>query len=422
MLGALSIVQLPFTLLTRWLASRSRTIALASAPAAWILAEGLRTYFPVGGFPWGALAYSQYPYRWITQLADLGGVFIVSYLVVLGNCAVASLLERRKWVCPAFFFGIFLAGNGYGIYRVHIWNPPKEVSLKVSLVQAGIELQGTRDYYAQTYFERLPGYYSQGVEEGSDLIVFAEAPNPFFFGQDFYFTTFWQKTVRQFGVPLIFNGSSQDEGSEKYYNSAYLLNSEGAPVFRYDKVHLVPFGEYLPYGQILGFAAPLVQEVGGFSPGEPPLELGRVGGVPFAILICYEAIFPSLTRSAVQAGAQVLVNITNDAWFGRTAAARQHLEIAAFRALETRKPVARCANTGFSAVIHADGRISQLSELFQRGVLSGEIHPNSLRTFYSNFGDWPIISFIMLSTALLAFWQSRKKRKGQNRGRLSSAV
>lgn len=409
MLVALAFFLLPFTLLTRWVAGKSGRAALIAAPGFWVLTELLRNYYAVNGFPWALLGYSQFGYSWIIQIADLSGVYLISAFIVAGSGAVVSLIRYRSFRPLLIFIALFAAANLYGIYRTHVWQPAQSGSLKVALVQPNIELFGDREHYAGKYFETLPAYYREAIAQGVQWVIFPEAPNPFFYEEDFYFRTFWERHMSEAGTYLLLNTTFvEKKAAHEYFNSALLLGPGGAPEFRYDKIHLVPFGEYVPMADWLGtLFEPLVQEVAGFSPGRS-LETGSVRGVQFAALICYEGIFPELSRAFAREGVEVLVNITNDSWYGETAAPRQHLEIAAFRSIEIRKPLLRCANSGFSAVIDPLGRLTQELGLFEEGVLISQVSGNQERTIYSYIGEWFNILFVTLS-ALMSLVAGRRR-------------
>ena len=417
MLLLLCLFFLPFSVLTHAVSTRSRAAALWSAPGFWVLSELLRNYYAVGGFPWALLGYSQYPYEWMRQLADISGVYLISFLIVFGNCALLALCRFRNyrtWVLPAIFALLFLGSNLYGWYRVEVWQVPAGKSIKAALVQPNISLSAPLEHYAKKYFEVLPAYYRQAVSAGVAWVVFPEAPNPYFFDTDFYFRTFWQREVRNSGAPLLLNSTSVETGSAgtHYYNGALLIGPEEQPTYRYHKIHLVPFGEYVPAADWLSFVQPLVQEVAGFSAGTTAV-VGDVGGIPFGTLICFEGIFPESAREFVRQGAQLLVNITNDAWYGRSAAPRQHLEFGAFRAVENRKPILRCANSGYSAVIDPLGRIQQELGLFQDGIVLADVTACPYRSIYSRVGEWLNISLVVLAlvTGVAVFRPRSKSRR-----------
>ncbi len=345
------------------------------------------------------------------QIADLGGVYLVGMLVVLGNCALAGLLQKKKAVGLAALFAVLLAlANLYGVYRLTFWAPTVDGTFRIALVQPNIELLEKRDYFARMYFEVLPRYYASAVEKRADWVVFPELPNPFVFERDYYYTSFWTREVAQGGVPLLFNGTALDAQGHKR-NSAFLLARDGRAAYRYDKAHLVPFGEYLPYGEVLGFARPLVRDVGGFKPGDDSeAATGAIDGIRFGALICYEIIFPELSRRAALEGANLLVNITNDGWFGRTAAPSQHLQMASFRAVEQRKTLVRAANTGFTALIDAWGEIHRGLGLFEEGTLLVEAPANRYTSLYCRWGDWSWGAVAALSFLFAATRRKRPKR------------
>ncbi len=189
-------------------------------------------------------------------------------------------------------------------------------------------------------------------------------------------------------VPLLFGSPAYDRKDREihYFNSAFLISPEKKILGRYDKIHLVPFGEYAPLSSIFGFTRDIIGAMGDFHSGEEVVTLAIPQG-RFGVLICYEAIFPDLTRQFVEKGAQFLVNITNDAWFGRTAAPFQHLSMARLRAIENRVPIARAANTGVSGFIDPSGRLIQSSEIFTKAILSDTIYLRKVWSFYTQFGD-----------------------------------
>ncbi|MCZ6769959.1 MAG: apolipoprotein N-acyltransferase [Acidobacteria bacterium] len=401
MLLLLSLFLLPFSLLTRWAAGRSVSVALFCIPGFWLLTELCRNYFLLNGFPWALLGYSQYPYSWIIQVADLAGVYLVSVLVMAGNAAILGTFWLKSLRPLVLFTAVFLAANLYGAYRVNFWQPLSGPSLQVALVQPNIGLAEGMEHYAGKYFNTLAGYYEQAVDGGAQWVIFPEAPNPYLYEEDFYFTTFWQRQTAVHEAYLLFNTTLVERDPEvQYFNSAVLLNPQGKEAYRYHKTHLVPFGEYVPFANWLGVLfEPLVQEVGGFSPGQE-ISTGSISGTQFATLICYEGIFPELSRQGVRQGAEVLVNITNDSWYGRTAAPSQHLHMAAFRAIETRKPLVRIANSGYSVVIDYLGREGQKMGLFEEGMFIAEVAGNNYRSLYSYTGEW-INIFIIGVTILL---------------------
>ncbi|MBI3326717.1 MAG: apolipoprotein N-acyltransferase, partial [Nitrospinae bacterium] len=357
------------------------------APALWVALEWVRAH-ALSGFPWASLGYSQYLNRPLIQIAELTSVYGVSFVLVLGNVALAQLLHavpHRAWrtVVPpcAFTVACLMAVVGYG------WRRLDEVSravaaapgaVEVALLQGNIE-QGLK--WEPTAQEAIFSIYRTLTHEaaaapGVALIVWPEAATPFFFASDRNFRTRQLELARDAGRPLLFGSPThaQENGQDIMYNSAFLVGPDASVWGWYDKMHLVPFGEYIPLRGLLFFLDKLVTGIGDFRSGEGYTVMAIPQG-RFSVLICFEMIFPELVRQFVRHGAQFLVNITNDAWFGRSPASYQHLSMVVFRAIETRLPVVRAANTGISAVIDPTGRLVQQTDLFVRTWIKDRIVP-----------------------------------------------
>ena len=192
MLSTLSLFLLPFTLLFHWTAYKGGAFfALLCAPGFWILTEIIRNYWAVSGFPWASLAYSQIPYQSIIQCTDIGGAYLLSFLIVLVNCALLALVWLQRIRFGAAILGVFLLFNLYGVYRISWWTVPTEGTVRVGLLQGCIDLAGTREYYAEKYYESLARLFDQATERGAAFVIIPEAQNPFFYSEDIYFRTFW---------------------------------------------------------------------------------------------------------------------------------------------------------------------------------------------------------------------------------------
>jgi apolipoprotein N-acyltransferase len=187
-----------------------------------------------------------------------------------------------------------------------------------------------------------------------------------------------------------------------YYNSAYLLDPDGNILGRYDKVHLVPYGEYIPLKRFFPFLGKITEAVGNFVPGQKGQVLSWEGK-NVGILICFEIIFPELSRAMALNGAQILVNMTNDAWFGRSSAPYQHLSMAVFRAVETRRALARSANTGISAFIDPSGRIMDQTPLYEEAARTQALPLMTENTFYTRYGDIFAVSCVAVSVVAVLF-------------------
>lgn len=410
----LSIYTGIFALLFSVAIKRTKLPALLIAPVFWTVLEFLRSYI-FTGFPWSSIGYSQYKFLTIIQIADITGIYGVSFLVVAFNGALADafLIRRRTRDMPLFPSSQTMAGFVilsvflvvcivYGQVRLNQDRPGKLI--KVSAVQGNIEQDMKWEPSSQD--EVLSIYKDLSLKAATShpaLIVWPETAVPFMFKSDKRYTQELIDFQKQLGSYLLF-GSVIIKGKKNdrliLSNSAVLLDDNGTLSYIYDKIHLVPFGEYVPLRKILFFIDKLVVGIGDYASGDSHLRATTPYG-DFGTLICYEIIFPGLVRKFYSTGGDFMVTITNDAWFGRTTGPYQHFSMAVFRAVENRKPVIRAANTGISGFIDSNGRILSRTELFQRTVLTQEIKTDSKRSFYSRYGDlfsyvWIIFSVVLL--------------------------
>jgi len=295
--------------------------------------------------------------------------------------------------------------------------------VRVGLVQGGVRQE---DKWVPEYASANVGRHLQltarAADAGARLVVWPESAVPFLFDDDDALAALLRDTVRRRGIYLFFGNDdletlSSDE--RRIYVGAKLLDPSGGLVARYHKIQLVPFGEYVPLQPLftLGgrFAAKLVQEVSDFTPGKEAAT-GLVDGHPVGGFICYEAIFPSLVRRFAAGGAELLVNVTNDAWYGTTSAPHQHLAMAAFRAIENRRYLVRAANTGITAVVDPRGRVLDPTRLFDTTVLVREVPFVAETTFYTRHGNVFAQVCAALALALVAATSRRPStRMGERR-------
>jgi apolipoprotein N-acyltransferase len=390
------------------------------APALWVVLEWLRTWL-FTGFPWALLGYSQYDRLWVIQIADLFGVPGISALIILFNTilavAVLKWLDKswqaqpvaRKTLVRA---GVVMAGAllftaGYGIFRIQAVDNAAATAdrAKVAVIQGNIDQSVKWDAGFQVLTTAKYRKLSlKAADEGADLIVWPETALPFYLFKDTLLTEMVLQGIKSIETDFLIGSPAVniENGRTDYFNRAYLITSDGSVAGQYDKVHLVPFGEYVPLKRFLPFVGKMVAQVGDFKPGRRG-ETIEWNGKPVGMLICYEAIFPGLARDMVRNDAQLLVNITNDAWFGRTSAAYQHYSMSVLRSVETRRFQARAANTGISGFIDPVGRILAASELYVDATISAEIALLSGRTLYSRWGDWPLVtaSLLLVSASLI---------------------
>jgi apolipoprotein N-acyltransferase len=397
-----------------WGASIRRT--LVAAPFLWVAVELARTR--ITAFPWELLGYAQTGNFALTRIATFTGVYGLSFEIVLVNSVFAAAFlaakKRRKTLLAAACAAVVILQTGQWLAP-----PPAATDHTALLVQPDIPIQTgemwTKEYFQSTLRELTSiSLHSAGEKPGQryDLIVWPESPSPFY-TNDPLFRDAVSELARQSGTwvvagsigitPAIHMGgeSSGGQGSQ-IFNSAALVNLQGEWVGRYDKVHLVPFGEYLPFPRVFAFAGGLTKEVGEFQRGASRTPLDA-GGQRLGMFICYESIFPDEVRQGPLQGAQALVNISNDGWYGDSGAWKQHLQQTQMRAIENGRWLLAATNTGMTASIDPDGRIVAATPRKVRTALAAPYALAASTTFYTRHGDWfAYLCAIISAGALLA--------------------
>ncbi len=401
-------------------AQKSGVDPLVTLPFFWTATEHLKSWL-LTGFPWELLGYSQYRTLPVIQFADITGVYGISFLIVLVNCTVMAVLGRlmRKRRFPllqtASTVALLAAVLIYGFNRLDRFEKPEGPVLKLTIVQPNIpqDLKWDPSFLAPTMeiFTRLT---RAATPQQPDLIVWPESATPFFFEMEESFRQTVAALVGETGTPLLLGSPSYSvqQGVAHYYNSAYLISPENEILGKYDKLHLVPYGEYVPLQQFFPYINKMVAGIGDFRPGDRVKTLA-LPDCPFGTVICYEIIFPNLVRRFAAQGARFLVNITNDAWFGPTSAPYQHLSMAVLRAVENRRYIARSANTGISACIAPTGVITAQTKLFTQTTLPAMIYCYDLKTVYTRYGD--VFAWICYAASLVFLFCARTRK---NRSRM----
>lgn len=407
-----------FGLIVATIEHRASSIYILIIPSLWVLLEYTRSYL-LTGFPWALLAYSQYKNLAFIQIADITGAWGVSFLVMLVNVTIYSAFNSRfsipakriKYFITIIFLIITLA---YGYYRFHQASKTEHrASLKISVIQGNIaqELKWDPNFSAH-----IVGKYSrltqEAADKGPDLIIWPEASSPGLFGEDTLIFEDIFALAKKTKSELLIGTVSKDK--EDYYNSALLIDVSGKVSGRYDKIHLVPFGEYIPLKKIFPFLQTVVP-IGDIAAGKD-YAIFKSRKVNFSVLICFEDLFPELSREFVKKGAYFLVNITNDAWYKKTSAAYQHFQASVFRAVENRVFLVRSANTGVSGFISPLGEIISLvkdksaREVFVSGFDTQELAIAKKNiSFYTKYGDiFPAVCLLIFLCGIIA--QSLKKR------------
>jgi apolipoprotein N-acyltransferase len=319
---------------------------------------------------------------------------------VLANVSLYLILKWARFRINQFPFlytivtlGILLSVIFYGHFRIEKIKKANKnsIHLQVSLIQGNIDQAQKWDpSYTNETLATYQSLTVKAAQDHCDLIVWPETAVPCYFSPEHEYGSFLLSLAKKVNAPILFGSLAYEAKSQtedyKYFNSAFLVSPEDKKVSRYDKVHLVPFGEYVPLKHFLPFVEKLVEGVGDFSPGKN-FTLFAIPRARCGVLICYEIIFPNLSRNYCKSGANFLVTITNDAWFGRSSAPYQHFSMAVFRAVENRTAVLRAANSGISGIIEPTGYIQRQTPLFERTFCKGKIPVNSSSTFYSRYGD-----------------------------------
>lgn len=400
----------------RFFAGKNIPITIA-APVLWTLLEYVKSHI-LTGFPWENLGYSQYHLLPMIQISDVAGVYGVTFLIVFINALLFDMAAStsRRGLKAAIGLVVIGAVVVYGMVRIE---QVKEKMARlpaqsVSLVQGNVD-QSVK-WNPQFQQQTMADYASLTLESattGNRLIVWPETAVPFFFQDVDAFHRSIVGLAQRTNSWLLFGSPSYKKdgrGGLTLFNSAYLLSPAGGQAAKYDKMHLVPYGEYVPLRKIFPFISKLVEGVGDFGtgPGYVPLVMDshRIG-----LLICYEGIFPEAGLTYQENGADLLVNITNDAWFGRTSAPYQHLSMTVFRAVENRLYLVRAANTGITAFIDPLGSIVSQTGLFEKMSLLGTVRFMKGGTLYGIWGDafvgaCGVALMVMVITVVLR----RKKR------------
>ncbi len=389
------------------------------APLIWVAIEMLRMYFPIISFPWARIADSQYNILSIIQFADIFGEEGVSFLIVMVNAAFASLLywyqfrnkERSKPSFPltqivVVAFAV-ISSLAYGAWRQNNISEPDGEAVKVALIQGNIDQN--RKWDKNYKDEQLAIYVNataRAAGDGAQFVVWPETAAPFYYGSDAFHDSIIENLSQSNGIPIVFGAPGFKRDGENYtaYNRAWIVTPDGRKD-KYDKVHLVPFGEYVPLKKALFFLERLVTALGDMEPGDQ-LNLLDSGRYKIGVQICYEIIFPAYSRIMAQDGAAVIVNITNDSWFGDSPASRQSMAMAVFRAVENRAPILRAAQSGVSTIILPSGEITGETNLFERTTLSGEFTPKQGGISYFTAGGWTfgwLIALVAIAQIVVVF-------------------
>jgi len=403
-----------FSICVAFASRRSNALACMLAPFLWVALEFGRTHLPIIGFPWNLTGYAASGNLALVQLTTLTGIYGLTFVIAAyGSLLAYAILAGRQRVWKALLTAtavliLVAVGGGYFV--------PKAAADHVAhLVQTNFRQSYVypADWMAQhaADLDQLERISIDAAKRQPGLVVWPEVPAPFSL-QDPNFATRAQRIAREGGQDFLVGVEDwkQDAaGKVIASNSAVLLAPSGERLFTYDKIHLVPWGEYVPLRHLLSFAGKLTADIGDFTPGTE-YRVGRLptlpayipsAGKPFGVFICYEAIFPDEVRRFAANDAELLINISNDGWFGRSSAPPQHLMMARVRAVENRRWLLRDTNNGYSVAVDPYGRIIASMPTDIRGELDAPYAFRSDLTLYTRFGDWFAWLCVLLSAVFL---------------------
>jgi apolipoprotein N-acyltransferase len=401
---------------------------LSAMPAVWVALEYFRSFF-LSGFPWEFLGYSQYRQTTLIQAADMTGVYGISFVILSVNIAGFLLwqylsdrqstraIQERSSAAGGIAVSVLLViyTLGYGQWRISSLDAKisKSPFRKIAIVQGNIDQAVKWDPEFQiSTIEKYIALSKSAKPSNPDLIVWPETAAPFYFLYNAGPTEMVMKGIRETGTSFLIGSPSfirRDDKKADYFNSAFLIDPNGNVTGKYDKVHLVPFGEYVPLQKWFPFIGKLVEEVGDFKSGQKGRTLNW-GECPLGIQICYEMIFPDLSREMTRNRAAFLINMTNDAWYGKTSAPYQHFSMVVFRAVESRRSLIRSANTGISGFIDPVGRIIASTPLFEEAVMTRSMPVLKTESFYTRYGDVFALTCMAISILLCLFRAISKKK------------
>jgi apolipoprotein N-acyltransferase len=389
-------------------------LGCAAAPFLWVTFEFVRAHLPEISFPWNLLGYSAAQNLALAQLTTVTGIYGLSFVMAAFN-ALLAWADSAKTVSLAkrsILIGVSLAALLIAAFPAQRFVPPASASHFARAVQPNFpEVESYPADWFQKYasdMDELEELSLAPSSHATDLIVWPEAPAPFSW-QDNQFSKRASRLAISAGHPFlagVIEWKSEMLASghtgQAPYNSAVLVDPQGQKVFVYDKRHLVPFGEYEPFPLIHRVVQSVSDEVGGFHKGTAASVGSLSGGYKFGAYICYEAIYPDEVREFAEKGANLLINISNDGWFGKSAAADQHLRMARVRAVENRRWVLRVTNSGLTAAIDPYGRAYQTIPRDARGAVDLPYDFRTDTTLYTRFGDWFAWICVLVSVILLA--------------------
>ena len=380
-------------------------------PALWVAVDALRRLPPIQ-FPWNdpAAVLSSLPA--LLGSLPVWGATGLSWALLSGGAAAWGLLRRDRRPAAA---ALGIAAVGLGVAFTALAAVPLDAGspLRVAVLQPGTSLEEKWDPSQwREISDRVWALTRQAADAGAELVLWPESAVPFRLDADPAYRDLVTGLAHQLEVEIILNSVAAVDGG--FANSSFLVTGDGVAARRYDKVHLVPFGEYVPAWAELVIADALVREVGRFTPGRSVQPL--LARVPAGVAVCYEVVFPGHSVAAVRGGAELMTTLTNDGWYGFSWAPVQHFAQVRLRAVEVRRPWARAALTGISGFVDPGGRVLASLGVGEQGLLVADLAPVSGLTVRARWGDWWAWLCAAASAALLAVGRNRGRRGAVSTG------
>lgn len=378
-------------------------------PCAWAAVEYARTYL-LSGFPWNLIATALVDYPALIQIDRFGGPYFVGALIVLPSAVIAWWLTQKPAGIARLFVGgalgiLFLVWWGTGLVASKlIARPTAAASTKAALLQPNITQQMRwNEANIITIYRKMIEMTVRAADAGAEVVIWPESTVPLSYTETDFFRESIEELSRERGIDIMLGSVATDPKQPmRLWNSAFLA-SGGTTIGHYDKIRLVPFGEYVPLRRVLFFAEKMVRAVGDFEFGSNATPLA--GKRAYGPAICYEIVYPQITRNQIRNGADVLVTITNDAWFEGTSAPAQHLAQARLRAIEGDRYLLRAATTGISAFIDPTGTVLEAIPMGRDGIIYADFQPRTKTTPYVRFGDW--FAWMACAVVLIGIFRKR---------------
>lgn len=408
-----------FSLALYYTIRRFNINALLLAPFVWVAFEWLR--FQITGQLWNATGYSQAFIPWLIQTASWGSVYAVSFLIVLVNAAIAYALLGRKVV--HYSLAGFLILDCFLLLYLTGWNSitvkPVSTQATVIAIQPNVPMSSMTLEEVQELFKRHVDLSENEIRKIPDnekaltrLVVWPESPMLFLYSRDSGLQGTLSEFTKRNKTSLIIN-SLEPAPNNGDYNSAMFLNEKGNLAMQYDKINLMPFGEYVPVPRWIPGAGYIPAMVGDFTAGKE-YDLFPVGNVKAGIFICFESAFPNHTRTFANNGADVLIEMTNDGYLGPTPVLQQHLSNAVFRAVETNRPVVRVTNVGITAFITERGEVKDAANSYEPTARRWNLYKTEEKTFYTKYGDVFAYACLLICASGLLFSVFKRKSIKEN--------